>query len=298
VLEERIHNAYYKQTLYLSRTKQAIIVKSLLQILKMSRSIKSNKRVSPEAPKPFCKVCQDAGKSPEIVQSHFVKDLQGKVICPTLLSQECRYCFKLGHTVKFCPILADQAKEEKREEARIARIEAQRQEEEKKKTAPKSKPTSKNVFAALDDSSDEEEVRVAKPVVTKPVATKKSQLPPPKQATLIIQDEFPALSAARKESEFPALSPNVTLRPHQRAFAQEATVSYAATLQMPVVVKAAPIPYLKTVIKKEEPKKAVVTEEWSDDEEYIEAQLAAKEPPKPLYKLGFNWADCDSDEDW
>jgi Nanos RNA binding domain len=261
----------------------------------MSRSIKSNKRVVPEVRKPFCKVCQDAGLSETVFSSHFVKDTEGKVICPTLLNQECRYCFKIGHTVKFCPILAEQAKEEKKIEARVARVEAQRVEEEKKKSAPKSKPTSKNVFAALDDSSDEEEVRVA----PKPVATKKSQLPPPKpQATLVKKDEFPALAALRKESEFPALSPNVTLRPHQRAYAQVAPISYANTLQMAPPVKVEPIPYLKPT-KVAPAKKAVVVEEvWSDDEEYIESQLAAQEPPKPFYQVRANWADYSDDEDW
>ena len=262
----------------------------------MSRSIKSNKRVTPEVRKPFCKVCQDAGLSDAIVSSHFVKDTEGKVICPTLLSQECRYCFKVGHTVKFCPILADQAKEEKKIEARVARVKAQREEEEKKKSAPKSKPTSKNAFAALDDSSDEEEVRVA----PKPVATKKSQLPPLKpQATLVMKDEFPALVALRKESEFPALSPNVTLRHHQRAFAQVAPISYATTLQMEPPAKVEPIPYLKPTKVAPTAKKAVVVEEvWSDDEEYIEAQLAAQESPKPFYQVRANWADYSDDEDW
>jgi Nanos RNA binding domain len=260
----------------------------------MSKFIKSNKRVVPEVRKPFCKVCQDAGFSETVFSSHFVKDTEGKVICPTLLNQECRYCFKLGHTVKFCPILAEQAKEEKKIEARVARVEAQRLEEEKKKSAPKSKPTSKNVFAALDDSSDEEEVRVA----PKPVATKKSQLPPQKpQATLVKKDEFPALAALRKESEFPALSPNVTLRPHQRAYAQVAPISYATTLQMAPPVKVEPIPYLKPA-KQAAPAKQAVTEEWSDDEEYIEAQLAAQEPPKPVYQVRANWADYSDDEDW
>ena len=60
--------------------------------------------------KPYCKVCQDAGKPESIYTSHWVKSLpdkngQTKTICPTLLDTECRYCFKLGHTTKFCPVL-------------------------------------------------------------------------------------------------------------------------------------------------------------------------------------------------
>jgi Nanos RNA binding domain len=49
-----------------------------------------------------CKVCRDAGRPESVYTSHYVKDRSGNVICPTLLNQECRYCFKKGHTVKFC----------------------------------------------------------------------------------------------------------------------------------------------------------------------------------------------------
>ena len=58
--------------------------------------------------KKFCKVCHDAGKSEKEYTSHFVRSAPGpnsKVVCPTLLSLECRYCFKRGHTVKFCSTL-------------------------------------------------------------------------------------------------------------------------------------------------------------------------------------------------
>ena len=54
-----------------------------------------------------CKVCVDAGKSQAVYSSHWVKDNSGNVICPTLLSQNCRFCEKRGHTVKFCPRLKD-----------------------------------------------------------------------------------------------------------------------------------------------------------------------------------------------
>ena len=61
--------------------------------------------------KPFCKVCQDAGKPESEYASHWVKDLTGKTTCPTLLNTECRYCFKLGHTAKFCDNLIKVNKE-------------------------------------------------------------------------------------------------------------------------------------------------------------------------------------------
>ena len=52
--------------------------------------------------KMHCKVCESAKKPMSIVTSHFPKNKDGFTICPTLLSQECRYCNKKGHTVKYC----------------------------------------------------------------------------------------------------------------------------------------------------------------------------------------------------
>jgi hypothetical protein len=54
---------------------------------------------------PRCKVCEDAGKSPQEFHSHWVRDSKepnAKVTCPTLLSQKCNYCKKKGHTIKYC----------------------------------------------------------------------------------------------------------------------------------------------------------------------------------------------------
>lgn len=69
----------------------------------MSSKIISSKMSSKVAKTPSCKVCQDAGKPENIVSSHYVKNLEGKIICPTLLSQNCKYCKKQGHTVRYCP---------------------------------------------------------------------------------------------------------------------------------------------------------------------------------------------------
>ena len=62
---------------------------------------------------PFCPCCKSAGKSKEEYTSHFVKDQPGPhgvVVCPTLLSQECKYCHVKGHTPKFCPVLTNRGK--------------------------------------------------------------------------------------------------------------------------------------------------------------------------------------------
>jgi len=59
--------------------------------------------------KTFCKVCFDAGKDEKCYSSHFVKDRpgpNGKIVCPTLLSTECRYCKETGHFKSHCPALA------------------------------------------------------------------------------------------------------------------------------------------------------------------------------------------------
>jgi hypothetical protein len=75
-----------------------------------SRNNRNNSR------KPFCKVCFDAGKPESEFTCHFVKDQpgpSGKVVCPTLLSTECRYCRKPGHFKSHCPALKQkQATEE------------------------------------------------------------------------------------------------------------------------------------------------------------------------------------------
>ena len=54
--------------------------------------------------KPFCKVCADAGKTDTAHYVRLTPDPKSQVICPTLLALECRYCFKSGHTVKYCAV--------------------------------------------------------------------------------------------------------------------------------------------------------------------------------------------------
>jgi len=127
---------------------------------------------APSVRKPYCKVCHDAGKSESDYTSHYVRSLpdkQGnsKVICPTLLNTECRYCYELGHTSKFCPKLASREKEAERNrkaEERLSR--------ETKKPVYQPKKIQFGGFSALMDSDDEDE-------------NKKS----------IEKEEFPALGA-------------------------------------------------------------------------------------------------------
>lgn len=128
--------------------------------------------------KPCCKVCKDAGKSAEEYSSHWPKDNNGRVICSTLLSQECRYCGESGHTVKYCTKLSKDKAEKAKTEAfwdRQKRINAH---SETKVTKPASvAPVSRFALLMDDDDSDES-----------PRSPKRTQ----KKAPV---EEFPALSS-------------------------------------------------------------------------------------------------------
>ena len=118
----------------------------------------ASKNSSSVAPKKYCKVCHDAGKSETEYTSHFIRENRdpcSKVVCPTLLSLECRYCSKKGHTVKYCKLL---------EKDKIA--EARQSKSSNAKTKPKSeekyKQQATNMFSNLESDSEDEEVEVKK----------------------------------------------------------------------------------------------------------------------------------------
>lgn len=166
-----------------------------------------NKNQKQVVPQPFCKVCKDSDKSEAMYTSHWVKDKQGKVCCPTLLSQQCRYCNNHGHTIKFCKIAVE----------------------------------------------DNNRSKLVLKVVTKAPAVK---LANNTQTSLMSNNRWTALAEAAEVApaptpaeEYPSLSPNVTLRPHQKQFA---TLSFAAVAAIPlafplvahqVVPKSAPVKF-------------------------------------------------------
>lgn len=292
--------------------------------------------------KPFCKVCCDAGKSEKEYTSHFVKDRDGKTTCPTLLSQECRYCFQAGHTVKFCAVLKKREQEKEQYAKECARVERVKIAEEKKKPAPAPVANSRGGgFAALadDSDSDEDSPRAQKEGVNKmmaPMGVKYDEMTPSAQAfwgrlatqkdasayekgqayfekiDIGLTMEYPGfakfcrangtsvgaialkthtLAEAQpekpktQEEEFPALSSNVTLRPHQKSFAAEGA-SFAATLQKP-----------KPQVQPKQVKVVVPVAQrdaWSDDED---APAPVPVQSKPVFKRILNWADCDSSDD-
>ena len=112
--------------------------------------------------KSYCKVCADSKKSMEEVTSHNVRSPEGIVLCPTLLSQSCRYCKQNGHTVKFCKSLEEKNKIENKIQSQL-NYEKSQQAKISAKNQGNSKKYISNGFAALcadtdtDNESDTEE---------------------------------------------------------------------------------------------------------------------------------------------
>lgn len=216
----------------------------------------------------YCKVCHDAGKSEAEYRSHFTResrDPNSKVTCPTLLALECRYCYKNGHTVKYCPTLKDNEKQRKREEASERRTEAARKAEVK----PKGKSTNNNVFACL-DSDSEEEVVVQKPV----------------------KEEFPVLCA-------PALSCVESVSVNYAA----ALAKPAAPKAPEVKVVAVPAPAPKVVEAKSAPWASGIPKastmkswaDWSDSEDEDEEDSVVPSYTATSYAQPSVTTDYDSD---
>ena len=128
--------------------------------------------------KKICKVCQDAGKSESEYTSHFVRDSpgpNGKVICPTLLSQNCRGCGINGHTYKYCPLIKQNMKEDRREqrwkqseEKLVQSVKVPQEKKEVKEIVVKS---GKYASILMSSSSDEED-----DVPEKKIAHKKARI--------------------------------------------------------------------------------------------------------------------------
>lgn len=108
------------------------------------------------ATKKFCKVCFDAKKPENVYTSHTVKSMDirtGKFVttCVTLLALECNYCFKSGHTVKYCEVLKENQKKQKTTEINNARFNRKVEEEQNAAAAKNAKSVAKRGFALLDE---------------------------------------------------------------------------------------------------------------------------------------------------
>ena len=103
----------------------------------------------------YCKVCHDAGKSETEYRSHSIRDTNSNLICPTLLSLECRFCYKNGHTIKYCPSNKSRDRNERKVESREQYKNDQKTKEQKSSSKLSN---SSNTFAYLcyDDSDDDD----------------------------------------------------------------------------------------------------------------------------------------------
>jgi hypothetical protein len=115
--------------------------------------------------KPFCKVCADAGKTDNAHYVRLTPDPKSPVVCPTLLALECRYCFKSGHTVKYCP-LAKKNNKIKMDRARHTTSTT---------TTTVTEKISTNKFDVLMDDSDDDEYDTVKLQQFPPLAPLTSQ---------------------------------------------------------------------------------------------------------------------------
>jgi hypothetical protein len=114
----------------------------------MNATYNNNNNNNNNNKKPFCKVCADAGKTDTAHYVRLTPDPKSPVVCPTLLALECRYCFKSGHTVKYCP-LAKKNSKLKMERGRHTPITTTT-------TTTVTEKTSTNKFEALMEDSDDE----------------------------------------------------------------------------------------------------------------------------------------------
>jgi len=214
-----------------------------------------------------CKVCADAGKDVSMYSSHRVKDSSGVVTCPTLLSQECRYCGVAGHTVRFCPENKAQFAYLKSVEASKARearkraydLEQAAKKAQEKKTAEVNKVSR---FAVLDDS--DEDIKMGK---TKKVSKKSAKIAQPKPAFV----SAPALAPAPAKKEmfskdaFPALSGEVASGGGLKLPVLEEKFTYKSMVQTSTPVAAPCVAKKSSWITPEEA--IAKMDAWSDEED-------------------------------
>ena len=230
--------------------------------------------------KPYCKVCHDAGKPESMYTSHCVKTYNvstgaTNVTCPTLLALECRYCFKNGHTVKFCPVLEDNRKMDVERSRFRAREENSRNIQARPVEAQTRKPV--NAFASLVDDSDDDEQETK--IATK-IATQESKK----------VDEFPSLNG------FSRVAQNSSVKSYSCIAATPVDEIRKEFLRKEFLRK-------ETLRKEEVAKKAV---KWvdevdsSDEEEEEEEEEVVRSVPyvQPFTQPSYAFASYVEDDDW
>jgi hypothetical protein len=138
--------------------------------------------VSNVAVKKFCGVCKNAGLSESAYTSHYTKSVpgpQGIVICPTILANECSFCYERGHFKSACPKLAEKEKMQKR-------VTIQEKPQYKKKSEQPNIPVSRGGFSALADSDSDSDT------VDRTIGKKRKIEEPIKEAWPLLSGTQPA----------------------------------------------------------------------------------------------------------
>ena len=140
-----------------------------------ARSYDRNKYTVEKEVKKHCPVCEKAGLPARVFTSHFTKSVPGPkgiIVCPTILNNECSFCFNRGHLKSACPAVASKEKHDKK-----LAYEERRSQKAKEIKTPKS-TVYKNRFGEYESSDSDEETPVAtknigpsgpKPVDVKPI---------------------------------------------------------------------------------------------------------------------------------
>ena len=108
----------------------------------MSRRISVHKKMSEKAM--FCKICKDLGESAYVCDSHNIRDLKGKVCCPNVMCKKCG--MKGSHFDNEC------VRGKKDTDLGFSFV----KKEVKIKPSTKIEPKSKNLFAIIAESDDED----------------------------------------------------------------------------------------------------------------------------------------------
>ncbi len=227
----------------------------------MSRNIKSNQK------KPFCKVCHDTGKPESEYTSHWVKDLNGNTLCPTLLNTECRYCYKTGHTAKFCSILVKKEKDKERKE-RQSQFATQKT---PAITAANNSYSIKNKFSAIQaDSDSESDIEVSEQVVP-------------------IIEKFPVLGQPKQQAEVKTGWAAIAAKPKETDDAR-----YIRELEERSAIKSMPQSALKPKPEPTDYSKKIYTKSWADwtDSDTEDEEDEQEEVPV------FNKVAVNYDSDW
>jgi hypothetical protein len=203
-------------------------------------------------------------------------------VCPTLLSLECRYCSKPGHTVKYCKELKKKNQQKEKEE-KITHV------------VPKKCIPLQNIFTLL-DCDDEDETHDLPPLVP-------YDLPPliPYDLPPLIPYDLPPL-VPYEMFQFAPIAPTLTFddMPPLVPIAPPNTPTPVSVMSYKNIIQITREQLLKEEQEKwkmeerkeEEKKRRELAKKLEENRRIVEAY---NNRPKQVFRK-LNWADSDEDE--